>query len=159
MDLSDANDFLSEYLAKLNLNAKNKDYIKNWWYEPEFINTNQGQVPIYEIEHPKSREDLIKIYQGINIIFNDMQLDIEDADKSYIASRTLQKMRRRFFKDEKRSLFVEQELIFSILRKEISKIINESNSFIVKSASIISLKEDIYPLEKIDGEKAINFIN
>ncbi len=51
---------IAEYLSSLDLTAKNPDYIKGWWSNYEIVTTEYGVYPLYEVEHPRSFDDLRK---------------------------------------------------------------------------------------------------
>lgn len=136
---------IASYLATLDLNAKNKDYIKNWWSDPRFVSTIYGMIPIYEIEHPKGFYDLIKIYDGLNAIFPEMELSMENAKRSYIASKTLQNIRKSFLKDDKKYLNLEHQ--FQLLRKEIRQILHDSPRFEIKSVFKVKITKDTVPFK------------
>lgn len=159
ISLSEAEEELSTFLSELNLTAKRKNYFKNWWSEPEYIQTEYGMIPVYDIEHTKSPEDMKKIYENIKKEYiPDMELTIKDAEKSYIASRQLQKIRRDFFKSTKVNYKMQNRIVYEMLNKEIKKIIEASKAFKIVTASTVVLKDDAHALETIDGTEIIKLI-
>ena len=146
---------LASYLATLDLNAKNRDYIKNWWSDPRLIPTVYGLVPIYEIEHPKGFCDLVKIYKGLNNLFPTMKLNVEKAKRSYIASKTIQNIRKSFLKDDKKYLYLQHQ--FQLLRKEIKLIIHDSDKFKIESVIKVKLTKDTIPF-KVMLNSEINYL-
>lgn len=160
-DLSEteAEEQLARYLVGLDLNAKNKDYVKKWWSEPEIVITERGSIPIYDIEHPRSIYDLIKIYNGIKSdLFEDMDLKPDDAERTFIAARTIQNMRRRFFKNEINKIPSQYRVFYEDIKNDIRNIIQKSDFFKVKSAIIVRIGKDINSLQKINQELAFTFV-
>ncbi|WP_321211952.1 hypothetical protein [Methanothermobacter sp. DP] len=136
-----AKDYLSKYLVKFDLNARNHEYIKTHWLsEPEIIKTSGGYVPIFDVEHPKGLADVEKIYMALNELFPEMGLDEEQARKSYIASLTLQEMRRKFLTDGKQSLPLKHHRLYDELWKEIKHVLKRSGKFKIKQAKNVKVK-------------------
>ncbi|MFB2623939.1 hypothetical protein [Methanothermobacter sp. KEPCO 2] len=136
-----AKDYLSKYLVKFDLNARNHEYIKTHWLsEPEVIKTSRGYVPIFEVEHPKGLADVEKIYMALNELFPEMGLDEEQARRSYIASLTLQEMRRKFLTDGKQSLPLKHHRLYDELWKEIKHVLKRSRKFKIKQAKNVKVK-------------------
>lgn len=127
----------SEYLSSLDLNAEDPEYIKGWWSDYELVETESGLYPVYKVEHPKSIEDLRKIYGGITELIFGMDLKIEDAEKSYTASILLQSFRRSFLRGEKMDPKFNQ--IYRQIKKNIRNIVEESPVFRVSTVYIVKL--------------------
>ncbi|AAB85005.1 unknown [Methanothermobacter thermautotrophicus str. Delta H] len=138
-----AKDYLSEYLVKYDLNARNPEYIRDHWLsDPDIILTSEGHVPVFDVEHPKGISDVEKIYRALDELFPEMCLDDEKARRSYIASRTLQKLRRKFLTDEKQSLHQRYHRFHDELWKEINYVLKRSDKFKIKDARIVKVKID-----------------
>lgn len=158
IDMEEAGEKLSRYLASLNLNAKNKEYIKKWWAEPEMLSVNYESVPIYDIERPKSLEDLKKIYKGLNVFLKNENLNSEEAEKSYLAARTLQKIRRSFFKKQINQINPQYKIVYQLLRNEINRIIEHSDSFKVKNAINVKIRNEAPALELLNEEDCSKYL-
>lgn len=149
---SDAKDELASFLVNLNIQANHQDYIKNFWLaEPSIVNTTYGMIQIFEIEHPRSLEDLIEIYEKIGELLPDIKLGTDDARKCYTAARTLQNIRRNFLRGK--NISQEYRHLYEKLHEEIKMIVKNSVKFKVVSANTVILNKDIYPFQIIQNYK------
>lgn len=145
----EAEDEFSKYLSSLDLNAENPEYIKGWWADYEIIKTETGMCPVYKVEHPKSFEDLRKIYRGINEKIPDMNLKIEDAERSYMASILLQGFRRSFLKGKK--LESKLQHIYKQIERKIGNIVEESPVFRVSLVYSVKLACEVEQFKVVDN--------
>lgn len=106
---------------------------------------------IYRIEHPKSTTDIQKIYEGINNKFPDMDLDLSNGEKSYLASVFLQDFRRSLLTGKK----LEQNLhyIHKQIRMDISGLVKESALFRVENCFKVRLKKDVIQFMTLNNYK------
>ncbi len=65
-----------------------------------------------------------------------------------MAAITLQRIRRNFFKNKIDDLG-SQKIIYGLLRKEIKKIIDQSETFRIATAAIVLINKDVYALETL----------
>lgn len=155
---NEADEKLAIYLSKLDLNAKRKDYIKKWWSNPDIVVTEYGPIPVYDIEHPKSHKDLIKIYEGMNKLFPDLKLEIKNAEKSFVAARALQRLRRTLLRNQINKISLRHRNIHKNLENEINSIIEDSETFKITSAVKVKLKENVRSLEAIPYSEGVTYI-
>ncbi|MCL4325265.1 MAG: hypothetical protein M1481_00280 [Candidatus Thermoplasmatota archaeon] len=150
-NFSTAENHFSNFLSGLNLNAGNSDYIKKWWSDYEYIIINDEKYSIYKIEHPKSIEDIQKIYNGINDNIPEMKLNIENGEKSYTASNLLQEFRRMLLNGKTVEVDPGLRHIHEQLNRELSNIARESSFFRINTAFIRKLKSDVEPFKVISN--------
>lgn len=148
--LEEAEKKFSEYLSLLNLTAKNPGYIKGWWSNYEIVTTEYGVYPLYEVEHPKSPDDLRKIYNGINDILPEMMLDPTNAERSYIASITIQNFRRSLLKGEIKDINPSLHQLYTRLEKEIKSIVETSPVFKVNLVYDVEITNEVEPFKIMD---------
>ncbi|RLG93160.1 hypothetical protein DRO34_01040 [Candidatus Bathyarchaeota archaeon] len=141
---------VAEYLSSLNLTAKNPDYIRGWWSKYEIVTTEYGVYPLYEVEHPRSLNDLRKIYAGINDILPEMMLDPADAEKSYIASITIQNFRRSLLKGDIEDINPSLYQLYTRLEKEIKSIVETSPVFKVNLVYDVEITKEVEPFRVMD---------
>lgn len=154
----EADEKLAIYLSELDLNAKRKDYIKKWWSNPDIVLTEFGPIPVYDIERPKSHEDLIKIYKGIKKLFPDLKLEIKNAERSFVAAKALQKLRRTLLRNQINELSLRHRSIHKNLENEINNIIEDSETFKITAAVKVKLTEDVNSLKAISHSEGIKYI-
>jgi hypothetical protein len=141
---------LADIIVNLNIHAQDVNYIKNYWLaEPSTINTSFGLIQIFEIEHPRGFEDLIKVYEKIDEMFPDIIIEEYDARKSYTAAITFQRVRRSFLKDV--DISSEYRHLHKKLQESIKRIISRSVKFKISSISIVKLEKEVHPLETIEN--------
>lgn len=141
---------ISEYLSSLNLTAKNPDYIKGWWSNYEIVTTEYGVYPLYDVEHPRSPDDIRKIYDGINDILPEMMLDPANAGRSYIASIIIQNFRRSLLKGDIRDINPSLHQLYTQLEKEIKSIVETSPVFKVNLAYNVEIVKEVEPFRVMD---------
>lgn len=141
---------ISEYLSSLNLTAKNPDYIKGWWSNYEIVTTEYGVYPLYDVEHPRSPDDVRKIYDGINDILPEMMLDPANAGRSYIASIIIQNFRRSLLKGDIRDINPSLHQLYTQLEKEIKSIVETSQVFKVNLAYNVEIVKEVEPFRVMD---------
>ncbi len=142
---------ISKYLSTLNLNAGDPDYIKNWWTDYELITLGESKYYIYRIEHPKSITDIQKMYEGITILFPDMDLDFVNGEKSYLASVFLQDFRRSLLTGKK--LESELQFIHNQIRRDLSGLVKESALFKVMNCFKVKLESEVVQFKILDNYK------
>ncbi len=147
---NEAKSELAGILVDLNINASNQSYIKNFWLaDPSIVDTFHGKVQIYEIERPRGLNDLIEIYEAIYKLFPDINLEMNNARKSYTAVITLQSIRRNFFRGG--NISPEYRYLFEKLNEEIKMIIKSSSKFKVESATTVKLNKEVYPFRILNN--------
>ena len=141
-------------ISKLKLHAKDPDYISKFWLsEPVYIETSEGDMPIYENEHPKTREDLITLFQWINENFDDINLSSTDANRSYYAAITLQKIRRDFLRKRKDNIPYAHLGLYYEFEKNIDRVLLNADSFEVSYADIVKINGQITPYKVVNDYK------
>ena len=144
---------ISEYLSSLNLTAKNPDYIKGWWSNYETVTTEYGIYPLYDVEHPRSRDDVRKIYNGINDILPEMMLDPANAERSYIASIIIQNFRRSLLKGDIKDISPSLHQLYTRLEKEIKSIVETSQVFKVNLSYNVEIVKEVEPFRVMEEYK------
>ena len=137
----DSENFLAEYLAGLQLNARNQSYIKGWWSDFETLRIGDGEFYIYSIEHTKSIHDVRKIFRGINDIMPDMNLSIEEGEMSYVASVFIQDFRRSILSGKNldpRFLHIHKTIVQSI-----GEVVKEAQFFKVSNVAKVKIAEEV----------------
>ncbi len=146
----EAKDQLAHLLVNLNIHASHHSYIKNFWLaEPSIINTSFGKVEIYEIEHPRGLNDIIEIYELIDKLLPDINLEMNNARRSYTAAITLQNIRRNFFKGI--NIPPEYRYLYEKLQEELKVIIRNSAKFKVETGTTVNLIKEVYPFRILDN--------
>jgi len=141
---NEAKDELASILVNLDIHASHQSYIKNFWLaKPSILDTSCGKVEIYEIEHPRGFGDLIEIYEMIDELFPDINLETNNARRSYTAAITLQNIRRNFFRGQ--NIPPEYTYLYDKLLEEIKMIVRNSAKFKVESAANVKLSNEVYP--------------
>jgi len=154
----DAGQILSLYLSRLDLGANNPEHIKGWWSNYEIVSTDRGDFPVYDIEHPRSRDDIRKIYESINKDWPEMNLDLDEAERSYIAAITIQKFRRSFLKGNKKDVDPALSLLHHKLEKEITRIIDSAQVFKVKDVSDVEITREVDPFKIMSYSECLAYI-
>ena len=133
----------AKYLSSLNLIAKNPDYIKGWWTDYEYVDTEYGLIRLYNVEHPRSLDDIIKMYRGLNEILPDMDVDPDEAERTYMASITIQNFRRSLLKRKITEIAPTLRNLYIRLEREISQIIDTSPVFRVNLVYDVELGKEV----------------
>jgi len=156
-DYKKSEKFLSEELASLDLSAKRIGYHVKWWSDFEIIDTFEGVYYIYEIEHPQRISDLKTIYGYLKKSFPSLNIKNGDAEKAYIASRTIQRIRNNFFKNKNDDVEYYNQ-IYKLLRDEVKYIFNNSPTFKIKTVDEVLIKKDVNSLEILSDSDCLGFI-
>lgn len=145
---------LASDISKLQIYAKDPDYINRIWLsDPVYIETSKGEIPIYEKEHPKTRNDLILLYRWINDNFEDMKLTDTDANRSYYASITLQKIRSDFLRKRKNKIPYAHLNLYYEFQKNIDRVLLNADSFEVSFADVVQINDEITPYKVVSDYK------
>jgi hypothetical protein len=146
-----ANNQLSEFLSTLSLNASDPEYIKKWWNDYEVIELGHSKYQVYWVEHPKSITDIQKIYEGINSKFPDMNLELANGERSYLASTFLQGFRGSLLSGRK----LEKDLRFlhDQIKVELNNLVKESGLFRVVHCFKVKLRNEVVQLKTLNNYK------
>ena len=161
----DCDDFISEYLAKLGLTAGNQDYIKSWWTKYYNISAGGKEYKAYNIEHPKSMEDLVKICRGLNEKYPYLKLEIKDLEESYVAARTIQKIRkelRDYIGGDSKDARYDFLPMYESIKKRILPLFASFPTFRVKRIYPVEIKDYTAPfkiMERIQYDEICKVIN
>jgi len=140
---------ISYYLSSLGLNAKDPGYIRSWWTDYELIYSENQVLHIYRVEHPKSYDDLEKIYGGLEKLLPELKMD-KDSEKTYIAAKTVQDLRRALLKGDLRSIGMDFRYLYTKMEKEIKDTVSNSTTFKVQFAFRVTILNDTDKLKIID---------
>lgn len=152
--ITDSKYKLARDISKLELHAKDPEYISKFWLsEPVYIETSEVDIPIYENEHPKTREDLITLYQWITENFEDIELSPTDANRSYYAAITLQKIRRDFLRKRKNNIPYAHLDLYYEFQNTIDRVLMNADSFEVSYADIVKIHGEITPYKVVNDYK------
>ncbi len=141
---------IAEYLASLNLTAKNPEYIKKWWRDFEIVSTRKGPVQIFEIEHPRGHKDLEKIYAGLSELIPDLEVNQEDARRCYAAAITIQNFRRLLVKGKIKDVSPALRVLYRKIEKEIKKIVENSEKFRVSLVYTVEISREVSPFRVLE---------
>ncbi|MHA1249845.1 MAG: hypothetical protein ACTSRP_07635 [Candidatus Helarchaeota archaeon] len=151
IDYKESEIIIADYLSKLGLSAKNPDYIRSWWSDYDKIKiSDDEEYFIYKIEHPKSRDDIFKIYEGLNNLISELNINVNEADKTWFASYLIQSFRRNILKRDFPHYDPELIKLYKLIKKDIMDIINKAESFNVESIYKVSIKNDVESFRKYD---------
>jgi len=128
-----AEESIARFLSTLGLTAKNPDYIRRWWSTYETIPINDKIYHLYNVEHPRKRGDVIKIYLSLNEILPEMNLNPVDAERSYSASILIQNFRKSILREDLKTIDPSYYHLCENIGREIRKITEESPTFEVNN--------------------------
>ncbi len=152
----EAEDKISGYLSSLSLTAKDPGYIKSWWSRSVAVLTESGSYDLYRVEHPKSLNDLVKIYTGIGSLLPELNVDPADARRSYAASIFIQKFRRSVLKEETGEVSFSLKGLHSRILYEVNKVISRAETFRVNLVNAVKIAKEVEPFKlMIDFENYI----
>jgi len=160
IDYSDSEIKIAEYLSKLELSARNPEYIRSWWsdYDKIKISDNEEYF-IYKIEHPKSYSDISKIYKGLKDLIPELNINVNEVNKTWIASYLVQSFRRNILKREFPHYDTELIKLYQLIKKDIMEIINKAEVFNVESLYKVTINNNIESFRKYDNfDRFINKI-
>lgn len=146
---SEAKEKLANILVTTDIHARDVNYIKNHWLaEPNMLSTTSGPIQVFEIEHPRGFQDLIKIYNKIKVEYPAINIEKYDARNTYTAAITFQRIRRNFLRGE--NIRIEYKYLHRKLQEQIRMIIKKSLRFKISSISVVKLRKEVYPMEIIE---------
>jgi hypothetical protein len=93
------------------------------------------------VEHPRNVKDLIKVYNIINGIVPSMQLTDFMAIKSYVAAKSIQRLRRSVLSGQTEHLPVHMKRAFAIFRPILCDIWARSDKFYVHYFEFVTLEK------------------
>lgn len=146
----DCDDYISGHLAMLGLSAENPDYIKNWWIQYNIITVSGIAYKVYNIEHPKSMKDIAKISIGLSEIYPSLKLDITDLEESFMAARTIQKIRHslwNYIRGTRKDIEYDFLPMYESIKKRIEPIFANSRTFKVKRIHSVEITNDAVPFK------------
>ena len=138
-------------ISKLNLNAKNPEYLEKIWLSEPILLESSDEIPIYESERPKSVNDLIKLYDWINTEFSDITLTQNNAEKTFNAAILLQKIRRDFLHKRKDKIQYNFKGLYKEFEEIFDRVLLNAESFEVRNADTVTLRKEVVPYKSIDN--------
>lgn len=143
---------LAKDLSSLGLTAGREKYIMDIWLdEPLSLETNVGNINIYEAERPKAEKDIQKIYEWITSRYSEFSLTNLGASKCFAASRLLKHIRKNFLKTESSKLNKDLDE----LNLEFKQFLNEEkklfNTFQIDSVEKVKIKHTAPSFEIINN--------
>lgn len=142
---------ISEYLASLDLTAKNPEYIKKWWNDFEIVFTRKGAVPVFRIEHPRSLNDLVKIYAGLSQLLPELEINLEAARRCYAASIMIQSFRRLLVKGKIKDVSPTLRILYRKIENEIKRIVENSDKFRVNLIYTAEILREVQPFRVLEN--------
>ncbi|MEM0143197.1 MAG: hypothetical protein QXL94_04505, partial [Candidatus Parvarchaeum sp.] len=91
ISMDEASDRLASYLSSLGLNAKDPNYIRRWWSDYNSIIVMDKVYRVYQIDRPKSINDLKLIYEGMGKAPWNADFGEEDWRHVYFSALYMQK--------------------------------------------------------------------
>lgn len=152
-DLSrdEVKDDLSKKISKLKLSARRPIYIKKTWLsEPTILDTDIGEIRIYDAERPKSINDSCKIFEWISDNYKDYDVSRFTGYKTFNAAQELKNIRRSFFRNNKEDLNEDMYALLDDFQEVIKGKISNSFKFKVSEAKIVKIKDEVKPFVIID---------
>ncbi len=146
----DGEDCVSKIFSSLNLTAKDPNYIKNWWSRYEVISTERGIYRLNRIEHPKSPDDLVKIYKWIADNLPALNINQEYARKSYYASFVIQHFRTTLLKGEIEEISPSLRGLYALMEDKIKELVDMSEKFKVEYVHKVKIIKDVEPFIVMD---------
>jgi hypothetical protein len=144
---------LARFLSTLGLNARDPDYIRSWWTNFETLLTEYGISHLYNVEHPRSPEDVRKIYHGIKSVLPEIVADEGEADRTYIASLFIQNLRQILLKRRPGQLDPDLYPLYRSLEGEKTHLIEQSPTFTVQQTFYVQTASDVEPLTVVSNYK------
>lgn len=143
---------LANDLSKLGLTAEREKYIMDVWLDkPQFLETKECTVNIYEAERPKAKNDIQKIYEWVSSKYSQFSLTNLGASKCFAASRLLKHIRKNFLKTESSRLGKDLDE----LNLEFKQFLNEEKELFIKfqidSVEKVKIKQDAPSFEIINN--------
>lgn len=139
-------------LSKLNLNASREEYINNFWLqEPQPLETEFGNINIYDSERPHGRQDIPKIYKWVSENYPKFALPNLAARKSYAASRLLKRIRRNFLDTEYTTFCDDVDELNKKFRDFIFKERDYYDNFDIIKVEKVKTQNDVRPYEIINN--------
>jgi len=147
----EAENKISEYLSSLGLTAKDPGYIRRWWNRYEIILTESGSYKLYRVEHPKSPDDLVRIYKGIGALLPELMIDPADALRCYAASILIQHFRRLLLKGKIKDISPSFRGLYNLIEREIRNIVEKSETFKIGFVDIVEIRKEVEPFKVMKG--------
>ena len=146
-------------LSRLDLNAKNIEYIESWWTDSETIDLGNGEsITVYSTEHPRSLSDMKKIFDFLRPTLKDVDLSEEMADTSYSAAIRIQSIRSSVLTHKIEKVSPMRSLLKG-LEMDFAKILSEMDKIVVHSIQSEKLMVDVDGYKMISKEEITKIIN
>ena len=147
----EAEEKIASYLSSLGMTARDPDYIKNWWRDPVVIQTIRGNFKIYHVEHPKSPQDLEKLYKGLSQLVPGLTFDPEEPRRIYAASRRVQELRLSLLKGDMRRWPFYLSPLFQNFKKEMEVVLETSRRVKIKHARKVRVVREVDAFRFLDN--------
>jgi len=134
-------------LSKMDLAAKNPNYIKFWWQRYREIGNG---IRIYDIERPRRFKDLEKIIQVMKELEPEATQDICDPERIYEASLHIQEIRRSLLKHDYNDLPDNLKGIIGDLGDDMNEIIEKSAKFKVEGVADAVIVAKVHPFKVME---------
>ncbi|MGC8692317.1 MAG: hypothetical protein ACP5RZ_04790 [Thermoplasmata archaeon] len=145
---------ISEYLSSIGITAKDPAYIIKWWNRYNIISTENGIFSIYMVEHPKSRDDILKIYGGIHELIPELaKIEEDDTYRWYYASILIQNFRRSLLKKTIEEIDPAMLGLYRLVERDIRNMVDNLETFKVNGVYTVKISKECKPyvvLEKFD---------
>ena len=143
---------IAKELSNLDLTAKDEKYILNTWLEdPQPLDTELGEVDIYESERPHTEDDLSKIYKWVSDNYPQFARANLASQKCFAASRELKRIRKKFIKNGSFRMDSNLEKLnfrFKNFIKDNRKFFTEFN---ISSVERVKIKHEVSPFELVNN--------
>ncbi len=152
-DLSkkEVKDDLAEKISNLNLSARRPKYIKDTWLsDPIMLDTNLGEIRIYDAERPKSINDSCKIFEWISKNYKIYDVSKFTGYKTFNAAQALKNIRLSFFRNNKEGIDKNMYELLDDFQEVIRGKISNSFKFKVSEAKVVKIKSEVKPFIIID---------
>ncbi len=145
-------EYISKYIVSLGITARDPLYVRRWWTRPRIVSTERGNWKVYGTEHPRSSEDLRKIFNGFNNLFPQFLNEPNVlSGRIYAASIIIQNFRRSILKGAIKEIDPSLRGIYVKVKENLNLILRELKTFKIESASKIQLLEDVEPYVMLEN--------
>jgi hypothetical protein len=138
---------LAVTLSKMDLAAKNPNYIKFWWQRYREIGNG---IRIYDIERPRRFKDVEKIIQEMKELEPAATQDTCDPERIFEGSLHIQEIRRSLLKHDYYDLPDNLKGIIGDLEDDMDEIIEKSSKFKFERVADTVIIDKVYPFKVME---------
>ena len=142
---------LVKQIKESGVTAQTPSYIKNnWLSDPYILETNVGDITIYNSEKPWDEQDIYKLYSWISKDYPHLSVPLFESFRTYAAAEKIQEIRLNFFKNRDKFLDSELKQLNYQFQEYVVDKFNQSDLFVVELYKLGKLKLDVKPYKILD---------